>query len=438
MRALRPAPAAAAFSELRLKNVRCFRDARIPLGSGITVIIGGNGAGKTTFVESLASMTWGDKEGLEDFPLRRGATSGEVSLWDQGKSNSIAKWTSKGGVRKRLPKERLLLAYGRYRRVFFPGDSDESEYSSGLHALEALQAPRPAGSRTATLSHPDNNLLRDLSKYLLALHAGASFDPKKKLVWDRMNDALNGLGQSIDGVVVRDGPKGDVPMVVRRGAELELRELSDGYQALLVIVFDMLLLYADFYEELDNPLDGNACVAIDEVDLHLHPRWQRTVVQQLKSLFPKTQFVLTTHSPAVVQGAIDLDQTIVVLREQKRGEVVPRKLGRTMVNKMKGAEIGSLLVENGLFGVDSRYSLEIGEKEREVERLRKRVASGASTEEERQKLSQHMGDMHELVEKEDVRRSDSSAVSGLSKLQQAFAEDLARELELAKQQRGSQ
>lgn len=412
-----------------MKNIRCFSDVSVPLGPSITVIIGGNGAGKTTLVEALASMTWGDGEGLDEFPLRGGAKSGEISLWSGGKA--VAKWGKSS--RKRLPAKRLLLAYGRYRRVFFP-DADEPSMSSGTAALESLSFRQP-GSRTATLSRPDNHLLRDLSKYLLALHAGAQFDPKKQIIWDRMNEALRGLGQSIEEVRMVDGPRGDVPMVVRRGTELGLRELSDGYQALLVIVFDMLLLYSEFFQKLDNPLEGEACVAIDEVDLHLHPRWQRTVVQQLLTLFPKTQFLLTTHSPAVVQGAIDLKQALVVLREAEDGSSVLEKVSESLLRRLRGAEIGSLLVEGRLFGVDSRYSTKINEKEADVAALREQVEAGNASEVEVKKLARHAGDLHRLIRKEDARRSVSTVLSELADIADSFVDDLANEL--ATEKRGT-
>ncbi len=65
-----------------------------------------------------------------------------------------------------------------------------------------------------------------------------------------------------------------------------------------------------------NPLAGHALVGIDEIDLHLHPRWQRTVLPQLTSLFPQTQFVLTTlHSPIIVQAAIDEGFMVIRLVE---------------------------------------------------------------------------------------------------------------------------
>ena len=74
---------------------------------------------------------------------------------------------------------------------------------------------------------------------------------------------------------------------MHNGVSLELSELSDRYQALLVVVFDLMLRYAYLFLELENPLDGAAMVGIDEVDLHLHPRWQRSVVAQFDGPIPE-------------------------------------------------------------------------------------------------------------------------------------------------------
>lgn len=121
-----PAPpkerAGTGLRSLELRNVRCFVSVDIPLDAKVTVIIGQNGAGKTTIAEVLASMAHGDDEGLVDgFPLRRGATEGSIALIGDG-AERLATWAqpSKGRERSRLSADRLLFAYGRYRRVHFP------------------------------------------------------------------------------------------------------------------------------------------------------------------------------------------------------------------------------------------------------------------------------------------------------------------------------
>lgn len=51
---------------------------------------------------------------------------------------------------------------------------------------------------------------------------------------------------------------------------------------------------------LDNPFEGSGIVLIDEIELHLHPQWQQDIIENLRSLFPNIQFIITTHSPIVL------------------------------------------------------------------------------------------------------------------------------------------
>jgi len=198
-----------------------------------------------------------------------------------------------------------------------------------------------------------------------------------------------------------------------------------------VVIFDLMFRYAYLFLELADPSQGEAVVAVDEVDLHLHPRWQRKVVAQLTDLFPRTQFVLTTHSPIVVQGAIDCGMTVVTLREEA-GAVIPRPLGSKLVGKLRGAEVGSLLLENHLFGVESRYSKRYRDIESRVDELQARISRGTVTDAERRELYRHLRRLEELVSKEDLRRADGSTVAQMVRLQAAFVKDLLAELEKAK------
>lgn len=423
-------PRPPAFTTLQLRNIRCFKDTEVPLHPRMTVIIGGNGAGKTTIVESLASLTHGGDEGLEKFPLRRGTTSGEVALLEKNATVPSARWTNR--TRKRLPPERYLFAYGRYRRVFNP-DIEPMPRSDDLETLVA----HASRDRATTLRLPDNNLFADLSRYLTALHGAIKGDPRLESVWRKLNQSLEGLGTGITGIDIVSGRFAKMPVVVRNGLQLELRELSDGYQAFLVIVFDLLLRYPYLFPELDQPLEGIAMVIIDEVDLHLHPRWQRTAIGQLLELFPNTQFVLTTHSPAVLQGAIDRDDASVVVLDEntKDNEVTARKLSPKLTKSFRGAEIGSLLVEEKLFQVPSRYSPEMGEVDKVVEELQSKVANGDATDADMAELSRHLQEFQKLVSEEDIRRADTSNVAKISGLQEEFAQSLLSELRNLKKEK---
>jgi energy-coupling factor transporter ATP-binding protein EcfA2 len=415
------------FDRLRLRHVRCFKETDVPLDPQVTVVIGGNGSGKTTLVEAAAALTGGSDEPPTDFPLRRKTSNAEIALFDKGGQQPAAVWKLKGGTAtlKRLPEERFLFAYGRYRRVFYPEDSEESpsDPSSDLDELVSRVGQR----RTVTLYRPDNHLLRDMARYLAALHRGAESDPNLGVIFKRLNDSLAVLGQGISGIKMLKRDYGYVPRVIRSGFALEMRELSDGYQALLVIIFDLLLRYAYLFPFLVNPLEGEATVLIDEVDLHLHPRWQRTVITQLTELFPMTQFILTTHSPAVVQGAIDLGMKVVVLAE-KGGAADARALRPGLMRDLRGAEIGAVLLEDELFGVESRYSPEYGKIEQRVTDMRSKIQAGTLTEEDEKEVFEDLNTLKMLVAKDEERRADGSFMSQLAGLRISLLKELAAEL----------
>ena len=99
-------------------------------------------------------------------------------------------------------------------------------------------------------------------------------------------------------------PYGDVP----------LSGLSLGYQTTLAWVLDLAIRLNKHYPESDNPLSEPAIVLVDEIDLHLHPSWQRQITAYLMQHFPKTQFIVTAHSPLMVQSAVDAN--LVVLQEE--------------------------------------------------------------------------------------------------------------------------
>jgi len=73
--------------------------------------------------------------------------------------------------------------------------------------------------------------------------------------------------------------------------------VSQGEKSLMALVGDIARRLAMMNPGLENPLHGEGIVLIDEIDLHLHPQWQRGIIQRLRDTFPKCQFLLATHSP---------------------------------------------------------------------------------------------------------------------------------------------
>ena len=89
-------------------------------------------------------------------------------------------------------------------------------------------------------------------------------------------------------------------VTLKSGEELRVDQLSDGEKCTLAMVGDLARRAAIANPALENPLTGEGVVLIDEVDLHLHPGWQRHVVSTLEATFPNCQFLVSTHSPQII------------------------------------------------------------------------------------------------------------------------------------------
>ncbi|MEI6777997.1 MAG: AAA family ATPase, partial [Chloroflexales bacterium] len=108
-----------------------------------------------------------------------------------------------------------------------------------------------------------------------------------------------------------DKPKPTL-LLSKAGTTLDVRLLSDGERSVLALVLDIARRLAQANPQLADPLhDGHAVVLIDEIDLHLHPQWQRSIVQKLTETFPQCQFIATTHSPQII-GEVAPEQIIIL------------------------------------------------------------------------------------------------------------------------------
>jgi len=97
--------------------------------------------------------------------------------------------------------------------------------------------------------------------------------------------------------------------------------LSDGQRSILAMVGDIARRCALLNPQLGDraPAETTGVVLIDEIDLHLHPRWQRRIMEDLRRVFPKIQFIATTHSPIIISAA--KDAKVIVLEENGTREL---------------------------------------------------------------------------------------------------------------------
>ncbi len=140
------------------------------------------------------------------------------------------------------------------------------------------------------------------------------------------------------------------------GSELKLPAvwLSQGYQAVISLVADIIgnvWLEAGEPVELD---DMEGIVLVDELDLHLHPTWQAEIVTGLKATFPRMQFIVTTHSPLVLAGC-RADEVWTLTQDEATGDVTARK-GNVAPMLLTTSEM-----YREYFGVSRTYASELGE-----------------------------------------------------------------------------
>jgi predicted ATP-binding protein involved in virulence len=129
-----------------------------------------------------------------------------------------------------------------------------------------------------------------------------------RVVKASMRDCLEGC-DSLDYEVAEK----TLVIKMERGERLPYHLLSDGQRSMLALVADIAIKAATLNPQLEDRVLEEICgvVLIDELDLHLHPRWQRHVVADLKRTFPKLQFFASTHSPQVI-GETPHDEIILL------------------------------------------------------------------------------------------------------------------------------
>ncbi len=160
-------------------------------------------------------------------------------------------------------------------------------------------------------------------------------------------------------------------------------QLSDGERGYLLLVGDIARRLAIANPAQENPLEGDGIVLIDEIELHLHPKWQRTIIPRLLEAFPNCQFIITSHSPQVL-GEIEDTDSIWILEEGEKPYHPKRAYGM---------ESSDLLRE--IMRADSR-NVDVSKKLEEIDRL----IDDEKFEEARsaiKALSQKTGEIPEIV-----------------------------------------
>lgn len=176
--------------------------------------------------------------------------------------------------------------FGRFFEWFRDREDTENEHGIPSAVMEHLKK----------LSSSNQKIVSELK----SLHL-ASRDPQLNAV----RIAVEKFMPNFSSLRVQRKPR--LHMAIDKlGRTLNVSQLSQGEKTLMALVGDIARRLAIMNPSLSDPLNGAGIVLIDEVDLHLHPQWQRRLIHQLTETFPNCQFILTTHSPLVISDTKDV------------------------------------------------------------------------------------------------------------------------------------
>jgi len=210
------------------------------------------------------------------------------------------------------PVERVVLDIPlkiRTKHTFLQMDGYDKSLSQGVDFRRFFEWFRERED-TENESGISEDLVRDLRR-ILEQNQILEQNPE---VWRRLNElnasakdrqlttvrtAIRQFMPHMDNLRVRRKPR--LHMAIdKNGKTLNVAQLSQGEKSLMALIGDIARRLAMLNPSLENPLKGDGIILIDEVDLHLHPSWQRSLCDRLIKTFPHCQFVLTTHSPLVI------------------------------------------------------------------------------------------------------------------------------------------
>ncbi len=320
---------------ISLDNFRSKSKLQLELGRRLTILIGENGSGKTSVLDGLAiglgailtylpgvsgiSFKSTDIRQIQNLkaPYTRIRVETQDGLiWDRTERRDKSKSTSKQippavglqQLRRYLDHQILdplndskkvelpMFSYYGVSRALLDVPLRRRGFPKAHSRLEALEGALVADSRFRSAfvwfynkENEEQRKQRELKDFEFQLPELAA-----------VRDAILSIFPGITNPHITLNP---LKFVVNKDSEtLDIMQLSDGYKTLLSLVIDLAIRMALANPESEKPLQSEAVVLIDEVDLHLHPEWQRRVVGDLLRTFPNTQFLLTTHSPYIIES----------------------------------------------------------------------------------------------------------------------------------------
>ena len=358
---------------LTLHDVGPFEDLDIsfpecpdPTKAEVHMFIGPNGSGKSTLLYALAHFF-----GAQLLPARFRGREAYACLWHNGARSSTAAenlgrvFTDRGGSASE-PLERTRRAISSRSSSYLPVSFAAFAYAGGRtlasYELKTIQEPADNPLTNAVSFHhtTDSQALvqwvanTKTKEALARVRGDADLAQRRARAIEHVEAAIRRMfGQEIR-FVLQDDPL--AVKILQNGVEISLDVLPDGLKSILAWLADLLMrldriLWQDKGVEL---LARPFVLFLDEIEIHLHPAWQRKILPAVQELFPNAQIFLSTHSPFVV-GSVS-DAWVYPLRlvdgRARCDERLPSKAGEsysTILSEVFGVEQEFDVETEGLF-----------------------------------------------------------------------------------------
>ena len=378
--------------KLKLHNFRCYEKLEIDFNRQLTVLVGKNGSGKTTVLEAIAIAlgTWFvgfnivNAKGINKRtdPLRKayqiGATDDvqtqfpvEIEAWGkiEESKDQILHWkrelyTPTGTMTTKDAKEIVEYA-AEYQKAISEGRTDiylpmVAYYGTGrlwdYHRQKRTDVFKVSSRTNGYIDCLDGTanvkLMMDwfqimtINKYQRQ-EENLESNPELDTVYLAMEKCLTNLSGYSDVKIRYNMGTQELDVYYseqdKQRMRIPLNQLSDGYKGMISLVADIAYRMARLNPQLGTEVlsKGDGVVLIDEVDLHLHPAWQQKVIDNLMNIFPKVQFIVSTHAPAII-SSVKTDK----LRILSNKEVC------MTANQVYGKDVNSVMKE--IMGVNDR------------------------------------------------------------------------------------
>ena len=379
---------------VEIENYRAIEELDLTLDPDLTVFHGANGHGKTSVLSAIAvglgniprllpnvsgiDFLKPDPRGLQ--PILIALTTRDGIRWDRRRQHRKRTRTARRDLKEAIdkivaadreetePLDLPIVAFYDTDRAVFDAPHRRRDFKTEFPryaALEGALAPRAN--------------FKEFFKWFYAMENEEVREQKEREGgWElkelkAVRKAIERMVPGVSDPQIKFRPmRFAVSMESEAGKteELALDQLSGGYRIMLALAADLARRMAQGNPHLDDPLESEAIVLIDEVDLHLHPKWQKRVLTDLAATFPNAQFIVSTHSSPVLT-TVRPEQIVELRRED--GRIVPRQFAAPTYATY-GAEAGSVL--EAIMGVQERPAAEHNEFVKKLEEYRRLVDDG--------------------------------------------------------------